>query len=81
MEKLFESWKKKEKKVNDFWENMYCELVSHIKNNICWFNLTYSRKRFHEKNMKNSFFDFIWSERDRIGRDTIIRNQENGGIG
>ena len=33
------------------------------------------------KKVKSSIFNFIWDKRDRIKRDTIIGNVEDGGIG
>ena len=33
------------------------------------------------KKIKSSIFNFIWDKRDRIKRDTIIGNVEDGGIG
>lgn len=63
MAKCFESWM-----VKTFWKNMYRELLSHIKINLCWFNLTYFRKWFDEKNEKKYFQYYMektWYNQER----------------
>lgn len=43
---------------------MRCEFLTHIKTNLCWFNLTYFRKRFDEKKNKNSIINCILNKRN-----------------
>ena len=78
MERLFESWKKR--KLTIFGKTCVINSLA-ISKLINVGSVLPIPEDSLIKKIKSSIFNFIWDKRDRIKRDTIIGNVEDGGIG